>query len=111
VARLLEMGVEPYQITSSLLGVLSQRLIRKRAPGTASGHYRGRIPVAQWVAIDADARSAILRRSGAQTLDQQFNRHPGRQTLHDVAAELVAQNLTDAVEAARVLGSPPPEEP
>src|SRR6185437_15396106 len=28
VARLLEMGIEPYQITSSLHGILTQRLLR-----------------------------------------------------------------------------------
>lgn len=32
IARLLDMGVEPYIITSSLVGVLGQRLIRKICP-------------------------------------------------------------------------------
>ncbi|MGD8351518.1 MAG: ATPase, T2SS/T4P/T4SS family [Nitrospirota bacterium] len=33
VARLMDMGVEPYIITSSLVGVLGQRLIRRICPG------------------------------------------------------------------------------
>ncbi len=30
--RLVEMGIEPYQVTSSLLGVLAQRLVRRLCP-------------------------------------------------------------------------------
>src|SRR5205814_3775559 len=33
VARLLDMGVEPYQLTSSLFAVVAQRLLRKRSDG------------------------------------------------------------------------------
>ena len=32
VSRLLEMGIEPYLITDTLLGVLAQRLVRKNCP-------------------------------------------------------------------------------
>ena len=32
VARLIDMGVEPFLLSSSLLGVLAQRLVRKLCP-------------------------------------------------------------------------------
>ena len=35
VARLLDLGIEPYLLASSLIGVLAQRLIRKLCPGCA----------------------------------------------------------------------------
>src|SRR5581483_440719 len=49
IARLLEMGMEPYQITSSLFGVVAQRLLRRRTGGKgAAGEvgYAGRAPAA-----------------------------------------------------------------
>src|SRR5208282_5026355 len=63
IARLLEMGLEPYQLTSSIFGVVAQRLARRLAPG---GGYRGRVPVAEFVSIDANLRKAILDRADAE---------------------------------------------
>ncbi len=38
IGRLLEMGIEPYQLTSSIFGVLTQRLLRRREGcGTGGG--------------------------------------------------------------------------
>ena len=39
LARLLEMGIEPYQLTSSIHAIVAQRLLRRRV---ADGGYRGR---------------------------------------------------------------------
>jgi type II secretory ATPase GspE/PulE/Tfp pilus assembly ATPase PilB-like protein len=111
VARLLEMGVEPYQITSSLAGVLSQRLIRKlRSPDPSGGYgggYQGRIPVAEFVTIDAAARAAILDRADSDALERLFGQQAGQKSLHAVAADLVARHLTDEPEVNRVLGTIP----
>ena len=53
VTRLLEMGIEPYLLTGSLLGVLAQRLVKKNCP-----HCLAIEPVdiqaRQSLAIDAD---------------------------------------------------------
>ena len=54
IARLLEMGIEPYQITSALFGVVSQRLLRRKSP---AGGYGGRVPAAEFVAMDAPLRA------------------------------------------------------
>src|SRR5438552_16721888 len=45
IARLLEMGLEPYRITSALYGVVAQRLLRRLDPD--SEKYKGRIPAAE----------------------------------------------------------------
>jgi len=38
VTRLVDMGVEPFLVASSLLGVLAQRLVRRLCPDCAKGH-------------------------------------------------------------------------
>src|SRR5271170_521568 len=62
VARLIEMGAEPYQITSAVHGIVSQRLLRRTTK------ERGRVPVAEFVRLDEAARSAILQRDTGQSL-------------------------------------------
>jgi type IV pilus assembly protein PilB len=38
VARLVEMGVEPYLLSSALIGVMAQRLVRRVCPACKSGY-------------------------------------------------------------------------
>jgi general secretion pathway protein E len=38
IARLVDMGVEPYLLSSSLVGVLAQRLVRKICPDCKEGY-------------------------------------------------------------------------
>ena len=100
VARLLEMGMEPYQVTSSLYGVLTLRLIRRRR---GSG-YKGRVPLAEFGRLDQAAVTAALARADAGELRDIFHRQAGHATLREVAEFLVAQGVTDAAEIRRVLG-------
>jgi general secretion pathway protein E len=48
VTRLLDMGIEPFLLSSSLLGVMAQRLVRKLCP-----HCK-RQEAGQWVAVGCD---------------------------------------------------------
>jgi type II secretory ATPase GspE/PulE/Tfp pilus assembly ATPase PilB-like protein len=96
VARLLEMGIEPYQITSALFGVLAQRLLRKTGGG--------RVPVAEIGYADEAVRKAILARSDAATLQQAFARQAGYRSLRDAAQDLAASGVTTEDEARRLLG-------
>ena len=98
------MGAEPYQITSALFGVVSQRLLRK-SDKTALGGYRGRVPVAELVLMDDTTRAAVLRRDDATALNSLVAKQQGFQTLRQAAEELVAGGLTDAAEVERVLGT------
>jgi type II secretory ATPase GspE/PulE/Tfp pilus assembly ATPase PilB-like protein len=102
LARLMEMGVEPYQITSALFGVVSQRLVRQKC----DGEYAGRVPIAEWVTMDQRLRTAVLNRSDLDTLRNTYEQLPGYKSLRDVANELVERGVTDEPEIERVLGRP-----
>jgi type II secretory ATPase GspE/PulE/Tfp pilus assembly ATPase PilB-like protein len=111
VARLLEMGLEPYQLTSTLFGVLSQRLLRRLDP---DGNYKGRIPIAEVGLLDETVSHEILRRAPAADIRRAFAQRPGHTPLRAAADALIAAHLTDAAEVARVLGDAPlapPEAP
>jgi general secretion pathway protein E len=89
--RLLEMGVERYAVDLALLGVLAQRLLRRRCvacggsgcAACAGSGYRGRVVVGEVLLAGED--------------------EPER-SLPQAAAELVAAGVTTADEVGRVLG-------
>ncbi len=101
LARLCEMGIEPYQITSALYGIVAQRLLRRRHGDTG---YRGRIPVAELASLDAPIRAAILQRADADTLQNLFRNQPGYVSMTAVAQDLIQKTITDEAEVRRVLG-------
>jgi type II secretory ATPase GspE/PulE/Tfp pilus assembly ATPase PilB-like protein len=101
IARLMEMGAEPYQITSAIHGIVSQRLLRRITPAG----YRGRVPIAEFARVDETIRSAILSREIGQSLEQLFAKRAGFKTLLQAAEELVKNGVTDMAEVRRVLGS------
>ncbi len=105
VARLLEMGLEPYQVTSALFAVVAQRLLRRRRPG--GDGYQGRVPVAELAEVDAPLREAILRRADAVTLQAVAARREGHEDLRAAGRTLVSQGATDDPEVLRVLGPGP----
>ena len=108
IARLLEMGCEPYQITSAVWGVVAQRLLRRVDPEMWGGsRYRGRTPVAEFVELDAALRPAILQRADAGTLASAYRQQAGYESLRDNARQLVARSLSDDAEVVRVLGEDP----
>ena len=101
ISRLLEMGLEPYQITSAVGGVVSQRLLRR---GSSTG-YEGRVPVAEFVTMAASLRTAVLNRADAETLNQTAAEQAGFISLRMAADAMVTGGKTDAPEVVRVLGS------
>jgi general secretion pathway protein E len=101
VARLVEMGVEPYQVTSAVYGIVSQRLLRR----TTGDGYRGRVAVASFARLDGPARAAVLRRDDAATVDDGLAQQPGHIDLRTAAAQVVSRGITDAAEVRRVLGT------
>lgn len=111
IGRLLDMGVEPYLLTSGLRAILNQRLVRRRcAACSAAGcaqcggtGYGGRLLLAELLTLDAPLRQAILARSDTTTLEEVVSR-PGRQTLREAARRAVADGRTTAQEIERVLG-------
>jgi type II secretory ATPase GspE/PulE/Tfp pilus assembly ATPase PilB-like protein len=111
IARLIEMGLEPYQITSALFGILTQRLLRRKNQQGGEGDYQGRLPLAEFAPLTPPLRQAILARADADTLRTLIDSQPDHQTLRQAAQRLIDQNLTDAAEVTRILGPEPPPSP
>jgi general secretion pathway protein E len=99
LARLMEMGIEPYQLTSSIHGIVAQRLIRRTSPDG----YRGRIPLAELVLMDAPLKKAVMDRADADAFAKIYRTQPGYQRLHEVGQELANKGITDEAELNRVI--------
>lgn len=99
IVRLLDMGIEPYQVASSLFGIVATRLVRK---SDGKGGYQGRIPVTCYAPIDDATRQAILSRASTPELDAGMSKHAATTSLEAVAAALVESGQTDEAELRRV---------
>lgn len=104
IARLIEMGIAPYQLTSSVYAVVTQRLLRRRAGEV----YLGRVPVGEIGFVDSHIREAILRRADGEELRNLFGKQPGYDSMRASAEELIRQGITDSAEVVRVLGPSSP---
>ena len=108
IVRLREMGIPPYQITSTLQGVLAQRLVRTVDPtaGARSGQsadeirYVSRTAIEHLVEMTSALRQAILDGADAAALGTQ-ELSPG--SLRADAQRLLASGQTSAEEIQRVL--------
>ena len=118
VTRLTDMGVEPFLLSSSLLGVMAQRLVRKlcraccrsdeqgrwHAVGCeACGHtgYKGRTGVYELMLADAALRELIHNRAPESELQAAALR-AGLLPMRDDGQRLVDQGLTSPEEVLRV---------
>ncbi len=121
--RLLEMGIEPYQVTSSISAVLNQRLVRKlcekcrksgdsdRQPGyEATGcnecfntGYKGRALIAEIVQVDSPLRKAILAKADLDELEQVL-RDKGHTTMFADGKRLIDEGVTTREELNAVCG-------
>lgn len=112
ISRLLEMGIEPYLLTSSLRLILNQRLLRKNCPkckgnGCAACNntgYQGRLLLLEAMVLNEEMRRAILNRADRTTLEEIFINNGGI-TLVSHAIAAVKAGLTTREEVLRVLGS------
>lgn len=116
--RLLEMGIEPYQVTSSVIAVLNQRLLRRLCPAckksdSAGGYhpvgcsvcfdsgYQGRRLIAELVELDGDLRRALLDRCELDELQAIF-RQRGHMTLKQDGLRLMTEGITSQEELNRI---------
>jgi general secretion pathway protein E len=63
VTRLLDLGIEPYLVASSLVGVLAQRLVRRVCPQCGSG-YRPHASELEWLGVERAAASRMRQGGG-----------------------------------------------
>jgi general secretion pathway protein E len=116
IPRLIDIGVQPYLVTSSLVAVMAQRLLRRicktcRGTGEADGRrcetcfgtgYRGRVAVYEIMEMTDDLRRLTGERADAVTLREAANRG-GFESMHVDAEHKIEAGMTSREEARRVL--------
>jgi general secretion pathway protein E len=116
IPRLLDIGVEPYLVTSSLVGVLAQRLMRRlcsvcHGAGTHDMHkcetcfgsgYKGRLAVHELMLMTDELRQLTAQRADGVTLYEAAV-NSGFEPMKVDALEKVKLGLTDEAEVFRVL--------
>jgi len=119
VTRLIDMGVEPFLLSSSLLGIGAQRLVRKlcpqcRQPDPISGGWRavgclacnrtgytGRTGIYELLVIDDEIRALVHRNAGEVEV-RAAALHNGMQTMRDDGQRWVQAGITSPDEVVRV---------
>ena len=109
VTRLHDMGIEPFLLASSLLGVLAQRLVRKVCPhchGKGCTHcgqsgYAGRTGIFELLIVD-DAIREQIHHSAAEADIRAAALRAGMTLMRDDGERLVAAGITTPEELLRV---------
>ena len=117
IGRLIDMGIEPYLISAGLIGVISQRLIRKLCPhcrekikntnplidseyiyrakgcSKCNGGYKGRIAVFEIMIIDSEIRDMIIRKENIKNI-KNLAIEKGMNTLSSEILKLIEKGET-----------------
>ena len=118
ITRLVDMGIEPFLLASSLLGVLSQRLVRKlcphcktqdseghwHAPGcVACNHtgYQGRTGIHELLTVN-DALRELIHQQAAESALRDAALEGGMHTLRSDAMRWLTAGETSLEEVLRV---------
>lgn len=132
IVRLVDMGLEPYMIANSLVGVVAQRLMRKvcvhcavseepteaetafigrtvkmvrRARGCRYCNftgYRGRIAIHEILEIDKKVREMISAHATMEEIKEYARREQEMRTLKECGVELLEQGITTVEELRKV---------
>jgi len=113
VTRLIDMGIEPFLLASSLLGVMAQRLVRRICPQcnakgcTACGHtgYRGRTGIYELLAVDSELRKRIHDAAAEEAIRAHALAH-GMISLREDGGRWVSDGTTSLEEVLRVTREP-----
>jgi len=132
IIRLIDMGTEPYLLSSALVGAIAQRLMRKVCPacgrvtgldeyqrafagrdmpdarsavGCAKCHgtgYSGRIAVHEVLYVDRGIRKLIAEGADADTIKKYAVEQQGMKTLKQAGLELVEKGITTMEELEKI---------
>ena len=132
IARLEDMGLAPYMVSSSLVGIVAQRLMRKVCPecceermtteeeASQLNHkmikikhakgcpacnytgYRGRIAIHEILNVDGEVRKMINNRASSEEIQEYALKNQNMKTLKDCGIELVEQGVTTMEELRKV---------
>ena len=109
VTRLTDMGIEPFLLSSSLLGVLAQRLVRKTCTACHGAGcsrcgqtgFSGRTGIFELMVASEAIRGQIHSRS-AEALLRATAQHEGMVPMREDGQRLVEAGITSAQELLRV---------
>jgi len=131
INRLMDIGIEPYLITPSLLCVVAQRLIRKLCPDCKEAYelssaqiaeykikselvykpkgclkcnhlgFKGRMCIIEIMLVDPEIRGMISKKAACQEIREAAVR-TGMQTLYDSAMKKVEMGITSLEEAISI---------
>ncbi len=109
VTRLIDMGIEPFLLSSSLLGVLAQRLVRKLCPhchGSGCAHcahtgYTGRTGIFELL-LTNEAIRAQIHGQAAEADIRTAAQASGMVLMREDGQRLVDQGITSAQELLRI---------
>lgn len=132
IVRLEDMGLAPYMVASSLVGIIAQRLMRKLCPECAQESittqdderllgkrlprirrakgcpacnytgYSGRIAIHEILVIDREIRKMIVDGAASEEIAEYAIEHQQMKTLRDCALELVEKGVTTVEEMQKV---------
>ena len=109
ITRLINMGIEPYLVASSLECAIAQRLVRLTCVGCRGKGcgecrqtgYKGRTAIFEFLLLDDDIRKLVLQRASSGEIHK-LARSKGMRTLREDGMEKVKQGLTTLEEVMRV---------
>jgi general secretion pathway protein E len=109
VTRLTDMGVEPFLLSSSLLGVLAQRLVRrycsvckgKGCDTCSHTGYQGRTGIFELLQVD-DRMRALIHNRAAESEIRTAALAGGMQLMRGDGERLVREGITSLEEVVRV---------
>lgn len=110
IARLMDMGIQPYLLASSVEVIIAQRLVRLLCPlckgkgceSCSETGFKGRRPIYEIMVIDNDIRQMITDHKNAQEIKNRARKN-GMRTLMENGMILVEQGLTTKEEILRVV--------
>ena len=117
VTRLLDMGIEPFLLSSSLLGVVAQRLVRKLCPHCKKREgqfwvevgcdkcgqtgYQGRVGIYELLLTTDQIRAQIHNRASEADIRATAQQN-GMRTMREDGQRWLADGLTTQAELLRV---------
>ena len=109
ISRLIDIGVEPFLLASSIIGVVGQRLVRltcdscrgKRCANCNQTGYKGRTGIYEVLVLDEQVRQLVVQRTSTEEIHNAAVQ-AGMKSLRESGMDKVAAGLTVKEEVLRV---------
>ncbi len=112
IPRLIDMGIDPYLVASTLSLVIAQRLVRKvceNCKGAGCGcnacgnlGFKGRTVVAETLVVDEELRKYIMSRTPIEEIAR-YAKSKGMRTMYEDGIDKVERGITTEEEINRTL--------